>query len=742
MAQSETPIEHTLTLFLAVITGSALLIISTAFLSYEWVALRREMVRNLDAQAQILANVGSTEADLGVDLGDNHQAEKTLSTLQANKQIQMACIFNKEGVLLATYPGGIPAASLPKIPQKGNASFFRSNSLELFHTIVRGDRVLGTIFISSDLDYIHARFTFTVKALAGIAIIVFGLVIIAARHLQKRISEPILEQIQSRDAQLLNYQNHLEDQVDQRSDQLLRANTQLLLAKESAEEASRAKSAFLANMSHELRTPLNAILLYSELLADEMHERGLGELVGDLGKIQGAGKHLLSLIDDILDLSKIEAGRMTVYLEDCDIPSLLEGIATTIEPLVAKNRNRLVVEADPSIQVIHTDIKKLRQTLYNLLNNASKFTQDGTITLGVRIDPKDDHYVSFTVADTGIGMSPEQASRIFLEFTQADESTTRKFGGTGLGLTLCRKFLDLLGGEVSVTSTLGEGSTFEVRLPRISTSASSTVLRAKSAPSTSLRWGKVLVIDDDPALRDAVSRMLTKEGFWVAVASNGIDGLKMARSLHPQIITLDISMPGIDGWQVLSQLKADPELQHIPVIVITVMNDQAKSYELGAAEFLHKPISKEQLLETIRRVLPNDNELPILIAEDDESTLEGLQRLLVSEGMEVRGAHDGREALELIQVAKPGLILLDLMMPGMDGFQLMEELQEHLEWQHIPVVVLTAKDLTTEDLERLRTSQVQQVLHKGACSRDELVEAIHKFALRIIDEQKNSPNER
>ncbi len=259
----------------------------------------------------------------------------------------------------------------------------------------------------------------------------------------------------------------LESRVLERTAQLVKTNEALLTAKQLAEEANRAKSAFLANMSHELRTPMNAILLYSTLLEEEMRERGMEDFVGDLNKIHGAGKHLLGLIDDILDLAKIEAGRMTVYIEDCDVPQMIADISATVESLVRKNGNTFALVADPSIKTIRTDIKKLQQTIYNLVSNASKFTTDGTISLKVHRDSENEHYVCFSVSDTGIGMDAAQLNRIFQEFTQADESTTRKYGGTGLGLTLCRKFMDLLGGEVRVISTPGKGSTFTIRIPVI-----------------------------------------------------------------------------------------------------------------------------------------------------------------------------------------------------------------------------------------------------------------------------------
>ncbi|HWQ11074.1 MAG TPA: ATP-binding protein, partial [Holophaga sp.] len=378
-------------------------------------------------------------------------------------------------------------------------------------------------------------------------------------------------------------------------------------AQAEAETANRAKSAFLASMSHELRTPLNAILLYCELLMDEVHERGLGEFGSDLDKIQGAGRHLLGLIDDILDLSKIEAGRMSVYVEECDLAAVLMDVEATALSLMARNRNRFRMEVDPALRTLVTDQKKLRQMLYNLLSNAAKFTHDGTITLTVGQAPGDPRRISFVVADTGIGMTPEQLERVFQEFAQAEASTSRKYGGTGLGLALCRKFAVLLGGEIQVESEPGRGSTFRLLLPGLPLEPAMAAPQV-ARPAGQVR-GRILLIDDDPALREALSRMLAREGFQVTLAGNGMEGLALARSLAPQLITLDIEMPGCDGWEVLARLKADPELKQIPVVVVSVLDERARGFALEAADYLQKPVDRERLLDTLESLLPDRQQI-------------------------------------------------------------------------------------------------------------------------------------
>jgi signal transduction histidine kinase/DNA-binding response OmpR family regulator len=496
---------------------------------------------------------------------------------------------------------------------------------------------------------------------------------------------------------------------------------QAKIALAQAEDANHAKSSFLANMSHELRTPLNAILLYSELLMEEAGDHGLSNMQADLAKIQVAGKHLLGLIDDILDLSKIEAGRMTIYLEDFEIPTMLADIRSTGEALITKNRNRFILELDPSIRMLHSDLKKVKQVIYNLLSNAAKFTHEGTITLSVQQDGQPG-WIRFLVSDTGIGLSPDQMQRIFQEFAQAEDSTSRHYGGTGLGLTLCRKFLGLLGGEIDVISEEGRGTTFTVRLPGLPLPATSFSPEPQSAEVR----GSVLIIDDDPSVRDAISRMIEKEGFHVRTASRGIEGLALARQLKPQVITLDIAMPDLDGWQVLGRLKGDPELKDIPVVLMTVLDDRAKGIALEAAEFLQKPVSKEKLLEVITRWLPGSRDLPVLVVEDDADVRGVLERILHGEGLRVETATDGAEALKVLEKGLPGLVLLDLMMPGMDGFQLLEAFQKNPAFLQIPVVVLTAMDLSERDRERLRHAQVRRIFRKGDYSKEDLTETVRR----------------
>jgi signal transduction histidine kinase/DNA-binding response OmpR family regulator/ligand-binding sensor domain-containing protein len=553
---------------------------------------------------------------------------------------------------------------------------------------------------------------------------------------RKREAEQLREQ-------LLEQERHARVTVEAK-------NKELAEAKEAADSASQAKSQFLANMSHELRTPLNAIIGYSEMLEEEVRDLDQRELVPDLEKIHGAGKHLLGLINDILDLSKIEAGKMTLYLEEFEVAKMVQEVASTVQPLVARNGNRLEVLCPPDTGTLRADLTKVRQTLFNLLSNASKFTEKGVIRLEVRsvkpqvrsrgeqaqeveasratLNPQPST-LNFLVSDTGIGMTPDQLSRLFEAFSQADASTTRKYGGTGLGLAISRKFCRMMGGDLTVTSQPGKGSTFTATLPAevaepVGAASRSDPLTA-AIPHSVLRspHSTVLVIDDEANARELVARALTKEGFRVELASDGPSGLEKARQMKPEVITLDVMMPGMDGWAVLRALKADPQTVAIPVIMLTIVDDKQIGFALGAADSFTKPIDWARLNATLRKYRKETKEQTVLIVEDEAQTREMLRRSLVKEQWEVLEAGNGRVALEKLNGTVPALILLDLMMPEMDGFEFMQQLRKRPECRQVPVVVITVKDITEEDRRRLN-GQVVRILRKSQLRIEDLVREV------------------
>jgi signal transduction histidine kinase/DNA-binding response OmpR family regulator/CHASE3 domain sensor protein len=526
-------------------------------------------------------------------------------------------------------------------------------------------------------------------------------------------------------------------QVRELAEQQRVAAGELREAKNAAESANQAKSAFLANMSHELRTPMNAILGYSEMLAEDAVDAGQEDFVPDLEKIHQAGTHLLALINDVLDLAKIESGKMEAFAEDFEVNALIDEVSATAQPLMGRNENRLVVERADHVGRAHQDLTKLRQSLLNLLSNAAKFTHEGTITFRTERQSDDGvDWLTLAVSDSGIGIPAEKIEKVFEEFGQAEESTARNYGGTGLGLPISRRFCEMLGGDLTVESDPGVGSTFTIRVPAILPGAAITVPEEAqpetpeaelTAMSTTGTERTVLVIDDDPEARNIIERLLNKAGFEVATAASGQEGLRLAHALRPAIITLDVVMPDMDGWSVLRALKADPELRQVPVVMLTMVDDKTKGYSLGATDYLTKPVDGEQLRKIVRRHQTPEEPAIVLLVEDDEGTRKKMARMLEKAGWEVAQAENGQVALERLAVRPPSLVLLDLMMPVMDGFDFLVELHASPDWRNIPVVILTAKDLTDEDL-RVLSGRVEEIVEKGAWSHERVVALVEKLA--------------
>lgn len=530
--------------------------------------------------------------------------------------------------------------------------------------------------------------------------------------------------------QLEQLGSHLEDMVAVRTADLKRAHDQAL-------RANLTKSQFLANMSHELRTPLNAIIGYSELLMDEARELGEPMLAEDLQKINRSGNHLFALINDILDISKIESGKMDLYYEPYMVEDVIEDVMATLRPLLERSGNELKLTIASGEMT--TDVTKLRQILINLLTNAIKFTQNGTIHFEICQEAREGlPGYAFIVTDTGIGISKEQLDQLFQPFVQADNSTTRKYGGTGLGLSISQRFCEIMDGRIDVVSEPGAGSTFTCWLPA---KPAKLLAMALTEPEESMaredameelampevQAGEagvsILFIDDEPDNRILIERLLAGESWRLAFSTNGRDGLRMARALKPQVICLDILMPSMDGWAVLAELKSDPELADIPVVILSLTDDRQLGYSLGAAEYLTKPVNRNRLIEVMDRFIVDREHHSVLVIEDDETTSEMMTRMLHREGYKARKADNGRLALAQLEVEQPDLILLDLMMPEMDGFEFIAQLRNDEQLGRIPVIVLTAKTITAEDRNKLN-GLVKDIIQKGSFNRSQLLEEI------------------
>ena len=483
-------------------------------------------------------------------------------------------------------------------------------------------------------------------------------------------------------------------------------------ARDEAREASLAKSKFLANMSHELRTPLNAIIGYSELLLEEAEDDGLETMAEDLQRITDSGNHLLTLINDILDISKIEAGRLEIFLSQFEVKTVVDILKSVSAPLGEKNNNRVNFELDNDLGVMHSDETRLRQCLLNLISNACKFTENGAVSLHASAYQRaGKEWLKFEVKDTGIGMNEEQMSKIFDDFTQAEGDTTAKYGGTGLGLSITKQLIEMMNGELSVSSQSGKGSTFTLDLPRNAdaTDKADAVEQPEMGAVTDDDVSEgdrcVLVIDDDIVDHDLVKRRLSDSGYKIISAMDAASGIAKAREYSPDLILLDIVMPGKDGWSVLSELKADETLRDTPIIVVSSLQDDQSAVALGAQAFMSKPLDREILLDKIRELFGETfQDKRALIVDDEESARDIVSRMVESAGMNVATAENGSEALEILSEVDIDLVILDLLMPTMDGFEFLSVFNRTPMANRPPVLVYSAMQLDETLQASLRAS--------------------------------------
>ncbi len=704
-----------------------------------------------------------------------------LSQLGVDGQIAAAAVYSADGKLLARYVRAGLSEVIPPLPRVTRLLDVSARGVRWI-PISSGSRPLGTLYLKAEQS--EADRDRVSNLLRGSAIVFLASALLAgamAWRFQGRITEPItelarvsatvqrdrdynervqiaasgeigelidsfnamLDTIQSNTSELERARVAAEDaheKIIQAHDQLEEANRTLearvddrtrLLAKavKDAEEASKAKSSFLAKMSHELRTPLNAIIGYSEIMKEDAEDDGDARRAEDLDKVLNAARHLLGLINDVLDISKIEAGKMELFVETFDLTKLINEVIATASPLVSKKGNTLAIDCPADIGAMHADATKLRQMLLNLLSNASKFTEKGTVTLkAVRHIEEDADYMELSVIDTGIGMTPEQLGRLFQAFSQADASTTSKYGGTGLGLAISKQFAQMMQGDITVTSTPGVGSTFTIRMPaKVLTKqpkvVNNTTNKLTRSPFPSANRPKILVIDDDKEIRTVIAELLSMSGYDVVEAASGQQGLDHASRFVPDLVLLDVMMPGIDGWTVLSKLQDNPKLADVPVIVLSAVGDVEMAMSLGAASVLLKPVDASRLTAEIATQLSPLPKCYVLLVEDDADSRTLITRMLEREGWQFRAAINGNAALRILKKSTPAMIVLDLKMPGMNGLELLEVLGKNPAWAKIPVVIVTSMDITQE-MRDVLTARTLGILRKGQFTREQLAEHI------------------
>ena len=774
----ENSISRKLTWMNMLVSGAALLLACTAFIGYDMLTFRATMVRNLSTQTQIIGS-NSVSALL---FNDPQSAENTLSALKAAHNILSADISSTDGKLFASYSRD-PGESIPPVPSLApgqlEAHWFIDKEIVLVRSIVFEGKPSGTVCIRSNLEELDNRLQRYIGIASIVLLVCLTAALLVSSIFRRAVAEPIIQlaglakavsreknysvraphtraggelallidafnemlaQIQQNEKALREARDDLERRVEERTAELVKAKGEveafslsILRAKEELERASKFKDQFLSTMSHELRTPLNAVLGFSELLTEERYGPLNERQQRYVKHIHTGGKHLISLINDILDLSKIEAGRLQLTIEAVLVSTAFAEVADTMRPLADKKSQTLLREA-PSGLSLRADPTRFKQILMNLIGNAIKFTPEGgKIQLSALVD---DCAVRVEVRDSGPGIPLAEQQRIFEAFYRLGD-TNKKIEGTGLGLAITRRLVELHGGQLGLESQPGSGSCFFFTLP------TAEVVQAKKPPAGSeetqpSEFARILVVEDDRAAAQLLQSHLTSAGYEVVLCDQPATALEMAVQLRPSAVTMDIIMKPVNGWELLSAFKTDARTAHIPVVLVTIIDQPGTGAALGADEYIVKPVNRPTLLAAVERCLSQRKHVgrarPILVVEDDTPTREFVAELLSKRGYTVITASDGGDARSQVAASVPELVILDLILPHVSGFQLLAEWRAHPRTADLPVFVLTSKDLTQEEQDYLRTHTVL-LLQKQQSWQETLIAQLRRTVPGVLSEK-------
>ena len=777
--RQDNSISRKLTWMNMLVSGAALSLACAAFIAYDMVTFRAGIVRNLSTQAQI---IGSNSISALI-FNDQQSAENTLSALKATHNIMFAGIYSADGRLFASYSrdadARMPAISTFPPGQLENHAF-ENKEVVLVRSIVFQGKPTGTVYIKSDLKELDSR----LQKYVSIAGIVLSVCLVAAllvsSIIRRSVADPIIQlaeaarvvsreknysvraprtqgsgeltilvdafnemlgQIQKNERALREARDDLELRVKERTMELENAKKEveafsfsILRAKDELERASKFKDQFLSTMSHELRTPLNAVLGFSELLTEERYGSLNDKQQRYVKHIHTGGKHLLSLINDILDLSKIEAGRLQLTIENVPVPISFAEVVDTMRPLADKKSQKLSQQASLGLSV-RADTTRFKQILMNLIGNAIKFTPEGgDINLSAH---RLNDVVRVEVRDSGPGIPAEEQRQIFEAFYRLGE-TDKKTEGTGLGLAITQRLVELHGGKLGLESELGAGSCFYFTLPGAEATEAREVPKIFGERPAG-EFARLLVIEDDHAAALLLQSYLTSAGYDVVLCEQPERALEMAAELRPSAVTMDLIMKPVNGWKLLSAFKSDQRTASIPVILVTIVDQRAAGASLGADEYIVKPVKKATLLTAVERCLnqlkPIGRTRPILVVEDDAPTREFVAELLSKSGYSVVTAVDGAEARSQIAASLPELVILDLILPDVSGFQLLAEWRTNARTAELPVFVLTSKDLTSEEQEYIR-KHTELLLQKQQPWQESLVTQLRRTLPGVLSEKQ------